>query len=635
MLKLRRGTGKGAPAESLTSPYWQLDRDTGDHGQGLAGLLRRFPATVRTTLAIAFAAAPKAVAVALGLQAASGLLSAFGLLATKDVLDGLLTASPTSARIVAALPGIAVLVAVYSLRGALDVGVGFGVARIGPAVRRLSEERLVAASVTTDLIAFDEPSFHDRLHRARDRGLPQLEQAIGNLVAVLGALLALGGAAGAIGLLHPVLLPVLLLSLVPEGWAVLRTAQLRYAGAVSMVGLERRTRMVSDLATDRDAATEIRACQAEGFVLGRFREAADALRSAEVRIETAGARTNAVGRAAAAVGLGATFAVLILLVRAGWVPLAAAGAAVVAVRAARASLGQVVQAGNRLLEQGLYIADYQEFLAEAARRTPVGGGLPVPTAPGQVSLHDVTFRYPGGGGRSALEEVSLTIRRGESIALVGENGSGKSTLAKVIAGLYRPTGGEVRWDGVDVGSYDRRQLADRVAMTLQVPVHWPDDARTNVRAGRHDRVDPCDRALREAAALANADQVVGGLADGWATLLSTQFRGGQDLSVGQWQRIAIARGLFRDAPLLIWDEPTAPLDAEAEYAVYESLRAIATGRTAVLITHRLASIRHVDRIILLHKGAIAEQGSHLELLALDGRYARMYRLQSRMYTGSA
>ena len=168
-------------------------------------------------------------------------------------------------------------------------------------------------------------------------------------------------------------------------------------------------------------------------------------------------------------------------------------------------------------------------------------------------------------------------------------------------------------------------------MVLQHPIQWPHNARTNVRIGRHDRRDPDGARLGRVAAEARADAVVSGLPRGWDTLLSKYFRGGHDLSGGQWQRLAVARGLYRDAPVLIWDEPTAPLDAKAEFAVYESLRRLANGRTVILITHRLASVRYADRIFLLHDGRLVEQGSHPELLASGGRYAELYELQARMH----
>jgi ABC-type multidrug transport system fused ATPase/permease subunit len=184
---------------------------------------------------------------------------------------------------------------------------------------------------------------------------------------------------------------------------------------------------------------------------------------------------------------------------------------------------------------------------------------------------------------------------------------------------------------VDIAGLDPASVGDRVGMVAQLPLHWPHDARTNIRLGRPGRDDPDDAALHAAAAFAGADEVVAELPNGWHQLLSKYFRGGTELSGGQWQRIAVARGLFRDARLLVLDEPTAALDAKAEWAVYESLRRLAAGRTVVLITHRLGSVRNADRIYLLHQGELAEQGTHDELMATGGRYAELYRLQADMY----
>lgn len=523
------------------------------------------------------------------------------------------------------------MVAALATRGALDAAIGLMRARLIPAVRRVGEERLIDASLRVELAAFDDADFYHKLHRARDRGLLRLEESTEDVLAVLGAALSVIAAAGTLGVLHPALLPVLALGVLPDGWAVLRSARLEYASQIRMVNLQRRLGMVSDLALRREAAAEIRAYQAEPFVLNEFRQVADALRDHRIQVGLAQARTRALGRALSGLGLGATFAALALLVQVGWVPLAVAGTAVIAVRAATTALGQLVIAANHLFEQGLYIADYQEFRIDAGRRTRPAAGQPAPVAPARIELRDVWFRYPGDPDDSpALRGVSLTIHAGQTIALVGENGSGKTTLAKLVAGLYQPTAGQVTWDGMDLRTLDPASVADRVMMVLQEPVRWPQSARANVRLGRHERPDPDDAALHAVAAQARADEIIAQLPRGWATLLSKYFRGGRELSGGQWQRIAVARGLYRDAPLLIWDEPTAPLDARAEYAVYESLRRLAGGRTAILITHRLASVRHADRIYLLHEGTLAEQGTHDELLAAQGRYAELYHLQSRL-----
>ncbi|MEV0679157.1 ABC transporter ATP-binding protein [Actinosynnema sp. NPDC050436] len=617
-------TGEADPRDgALVTPHWQLD----DTDRAPRRTLRGLPSATWPVLALVRRAAPGPALAVVVMQLVAGASAAFGLFATTGVLTELLAGGPTADRVVAALPQLLVVGAAFGLRGAMDVGVALAHARITPAVRRLAEERLYAASLGADLASFDDARFYDRMHRARDRGLFFLERAADNLVELIGSLLGIAAAASSLAALHPVLLPVLLLAVVPDGWAVQRAARLAYASVGRTVALDRRVQMVSDLATERDPAAEVRAYRAEPFVLHEYRVAADPLRDEEVRLATAQARVRGIGRALAGIGLAVTYAVLGLLVSRGWVPLAVAGTAVIAVRVATTALNRLVLAANQLVEQGLYVADYQDFLAAA--QTPPGGSAD-PVDPGRVVLDRVTFGYPG-SDRAAVRDVTLTIEPGETVALVGENGSGKTTLAKLIAGLYPPTAGRVRWGDRDLADVDRGQAADRVMMVLQDPIRWPHTARVNVRVGRHERPDPSGAAVRRAAGQAGADEVVAGLPDAWETLLSKQFRGGVELSGGQWQRLAVARGLYRDAPLLIWDEPTAPLDAKAEFAVYESLRALAADRTVVLITHRLASVRHADRILLLHDGRLVEQGTHAELLAAGGRYAELYELQSRMY----
>jgi len=254
----------------------------------------------------------------------------------------------------------------------------------------------------------------------------------------------------------------------------------------------------------------------------------------------------------------------------------------------------------------------------------------VPPAPATIELRTVSFSYPG--GHPALHDVDLIIRRGEVVALVGENGSGKTTLAKVVSGLYPPSAGAITLDGIPYAVLDPDELAAHFGLVLQEPLRWPHDARTNVQVGRHTRDDPDDAALLDAARRARADEVVSTLPKGWQTLLSRYFRGGHELSGGQWQRLAVARGLYRDAPILICDEPTAPLDARAEQEVFENLRAVAADRTVLLITHRLASVRKADRIYVLHQGRIVESGVHDELMSLpNGHYSQLYRIQADQY----
>ncbi|NMO14298.1 ABC transporter ATP-binding protein [Pyxidicoccus fallax] len=587
--------------------------------------------SIQPVLTVLRRAAPRSTLVVFGAQVLAGAATAWGLLLTTSVLGQLLSGGPDVERLRAALPTLLLLGGVQLARMGMETATSIARAHLVPRVYRVAEEDLFRVSLQVELSSFDDPGFYDQLHRARDRGVMHLEGATTCLVDAFRAAFSVGGAALALLWLHPLLLPILVVALLPEGWAALHAARLQYSGMATTISLTRQVHMMAELATQREAAPEIRTNQAEDYVLSEYRRAAVALQDHLVRMGVAEARATAFGRLLSGLGLVATFVALGMMLRAHWLDLAVAGTAVIAVRSASTALTQLMQMAHGLFEKGLYISDYREFIEQSSRRARPATGVKAPENPQRIELHGVGFHYPDREDRPALRDVSLTIDAGQSIALVGENGSGKTTLAKLIAGLYPPTSGRITWDGVDLRDMAPDSLADRVVMVLQDPIRWPRSARDNVRLGRHQRVDPDARVLHQAAEQARALEVIESLPQGWETLLSRQFRGGQDLSGGQWQRLAVARGLYRDAPLVIWDEPTAPLDARAEHAVYESLRQMARNRTVILITHRLASVRNADRIYFLERGAIVEQGRHEELMRLNGRYAELYRLQTKLH----
>jgi ATP-binding cassette subfamily B protein len=244
-------------------------------------------------------------------------------------------------------------------------------------------------------------------------------------------------------------------------------------------------------------------------------------------------------------------------------------------------------------------------------------------------VEDVSFTYPA-GEEPALRGVSMTIESGEIVALVGENGSGKTTLAKLLAGLYPPDSGVIRWDGVDIATVDRADLSRSIAPIFQDFVRFHLAARDNIGLGRVDRVDDLD-GITEAARYADADGFIAALPAGYETRLGPEFVGGTDLSVGQWQRIALARAFFRGAPFVILDEPTASLDARAEHDLFERIRGLLAGRTVLLISHRFSSVRSADRIYVLDGGRVVESGTHDELMAQSGLYAELFSLQAAAY----
>jgi len=233
-----------------------------------------------------------------------------------------------------------------------------------------------------------------------------------------------------------------------------------------------------------------------------------------------------------------------------------------------------------------------------------------------IALRDASVAY---GAVQAVRNATMRVTQGEFIAIVGANGSGKTTLAKLLAGLYDPYAGEVRWNG-----------APATAVTFQDFERYWMPMRDNIGIGRHERFLD-EEGVHAAAARSGADEDAATLPDGLATMLGPIFAGGTDLSGGQWQRVALARLFFRDAPFVILDEPTAALDAKAEHALFASIRDLLAGRSVLLISHRFSSVREADRIYVLEDGAVVEHGTHEELMELDGRYAEMFTLQAAAY----
>jgi ATP-binding cassette subfamily B protein len=244
-------------------------------------------------------------------------------------------------------------------------------------------------------------------------------------------------------------------------------------------------------------------------------------------------------------------------------------------------------------------------------------------------FRQVSFRYPE-AETWALRGVDLSFHPGEKIALVGPNGAGKTTLIKLLTRLYDPTEGEILLDGLDLREYDLRDLRSRIGVIFQDFVRYHLTAAENIGFGQIEAVTDQQR-IEAAARKSEAHDVIDGLPDGYQTMLGRWFSGGRELSGGEWQKVALGRAFMRDCDLLVLDEPTASLDAENELKVFQQFRLLTEGRMAVLISHRFSTVRMADRIYVVEDGRIAEQGSHAELLTLQGTYARLFTLQAESY----
>ncbi|MFL1377204.1 ABC transporter ATP-binding protein [Nocardiopsis protaetiae] len=639
--------------EELATPEYRMFRDRAREATWWS-MARRMPALVGRALAVGWRAGPGDLAATAVFGLGMGAATAWALVATNAVLEEVFASVPTPDRVEAALPSLLLLAAALVVRGACGALAGRAQARLEPKVVLAAERRFNEVVTEVEVAAFDDSTFNDHVFRGYATGCDQMGMLVRTSLDVLTGLVAIAAAAGVLGTLHPVLLPLILVAMVPQWWSSAASARLRYRLTLKLTEVMRRKFMLQHLMIDRRTAAELRSYTMGPRLRAEFDRFADRELEARLRLATRMALIRVAGGALGGAATAVVFVALGMLLVEGVVPIAAAGAAVVAVRVAQGALGTVLVSVSQVYEAGLYVADLVELEERARARTPRRGLAPAPEGFDEIRVEDVTFSYPRGdtgtgvntdtgtGGDDpgpALAGVDLVLPRGRTVALVGENGSGKSTLAKLLSGLYAPDSGRVCWDATDLAGVDADDLRSRVAVIAQDHTHWPMTARGNVVMGGPE--GDLER-LARAAGASHADTVVADLPRGWETLLDKRFAHGHEPSGGQWQRLAAARGFHRGddgaaVPLLIADEPTSALDARAEHRFFSSLHAHAgrTGATVVLITHRLASVRMADLIVVLERGRVVARGSHEELMEQGGVYRELWDLQAQAYRDRA
>jgi ATP-binding cassette, subfamily B, bacterial len=301
-----------------------------------------------------------------------------------------------------------------------------------------------------------------------------------------------------------------------------------------------------------------------------------------------------------------------------------------AIAGASSNLQMIFSTFSSIADQSLFLTDLLEFFALQPLVTSKPHALRAPRPIQQgIEFRDVNFSYPG-STRLVLQNLNLRVAPGERIALIGENGEGKTTIVKLITRLYDPTAGSVHLDGIDLREYDLEDYSSQIAVIFQDFMRYDMTAWENIAMGQISERKNLAR-IELAAKKSLAESVIGKLPLGYDQMLGRRFETGVDLSGGEWQRVALARAYLRDAQLLVLDEPTAALDARSEHEVFERFAELTQGKMALLISHRFSTVKMADRIVVLEKGQIAEEGRHEQLMARGGRYAAMFEMQASSY----
>lgn len=591
---------------------------------------RRLPHLIGRSLRLVWQAGPRLFAGATAIQLFSGLLLAAQVLLVSLVLDGILRVQQgTAAWNVVLFPVVGLAV----VMGVANVGTSAQnllQRLLGELVIRRSWASVLDVSTSVPLIEYENPRFYDQLQRVQSNAVSTPFRMTQGVIGIMGGLAGLMGLVGSIVVLSPLILPILLLAGLPLYFGTRISSRMEFSFGVQQISRIRLRDYLRSLQVGRDAAHEVRAFSLTDALRSRFDRVyldyISALRQHIRRRLAVSLSTNVLS----SIMIAFTLIFLVWLVARGDLDLAAAGAAIVAVRMIAGQLSSLFTGLQSIFESRLYLDDFDDFLTRKPRPQELEfAGTPAPRGFDTLEAEHLTFTYPD-ATRPALCGASITVNAGEIVALVGENGSGKTTLAKLLAGLYEPSGGTIRWDGVDVATYASASVRDSIALIFQDFIRYQLTARENIGFGRVENVADNDAIIR-AAKQAGAHDYVAALSSGYETTLSRMFDGGQDLSGGQWQRVAIARAFYRDAPFVILDEPTAALDPRAEHALFEALRDLLAERTVLFISHRLSTVRSADRIYVVHEGEIIEHGTHDELMSLQGRYAELFSLQAAEY----
>jgi ATP-binding cassette subfamily B protein len=494
-------------------------------------------------------------------------------------------------------------------------------------------ERILSKALELELRHFEDADVYDKMQNARREASARPLSLAMQIFAIGQNVVTLAALSGLLLRLSPASVLVIVAASVPAFLAEARLSAESFRLWTWRAPEGRRLNYLEWILTRDSHVKEVKLFHLGPLVLGRYRALFRKFFDEDRRLAVRRMRAGVVFGLLSLVAFYGMYALMAGRAATGAISLGDLTLYIVVFRQGQGALQAVLGAVGTMYEDALFMSNLFAYLeietgGEEARVRPA---LRAPRGrPGAIELDDVSFRYPGKEAW-ALRNLTLTIAPGEKLGLVGENGAGKSTLVKLLLRLYDPTEGAIRYGGVDLRDMDPRDLRSRIGAVFQDFVRYQFTAAENVGLGEPAHVEDRPR-IEEAARRGGATEVVEALPKRWDTVLGGWFEAGHELSAGQWQKLAVARAFMRDdAEVLILDEPTASIDAESEHELFQRFQALAADRTAIVISHRFSTVRIADRIAVLHGGRLEELGTHAELVAKDGRYAHLFRLQARGY----
>jgi len=489
--------------------------------------------------------------------------------------------------------------------------------------------KLMEHATALDLASFEDPVFYDKLERARR----QTTGRLGLLAALLNICqdsLTLFSLSAALIVFSPWLMVLLIAAVIPAFLGETHFTTLAYSVLFRRTPERRQLDYLRWLGASAQSAKEVKIFGLGRHLAQQYYEVAEAIDAENKRLAIRRALAGSALNLVSTGGYYGAYAVVLIRTLAGGITVGMFTFLTGSFNRSRSYIEKILASFNDISEQAMFLTDLFDFFEMqptiASPQNPVPAPRPIREG---FEFRNVAFAYPG-SDHLVVQNIRFRLHPAEKVALIGENGAGKTTLVKLLARLYDPTAGQILLDGVDLREYDVEDLRREIGVIFQDYMRYDMLIRDNIGFGKIEALRESTR-IHSAAQKSLAKKVIDRLPKGYDQMVGRRFEGGVDLSGGEWQKLALARAYMRDAQLLILDEPTATLDARAEYEVFQRFSDLTRGRMAVLISHRFSTVRMADRILVLADGAIQEQGTHQQLVALGGRYAELFELQAAGY----